>query len=412
MENPSPPLPRWWKRLPVRLSLRALMILVLVIGGGLGWKANRARTQLWSVEAIRSSKGSVFYDFQYTGDEVSPQPFTRNKEPSAPKWLRNALGDEYFQEVTRVDLSGAMSDDAVAAIQKLDHLVTLVIRDASKFGGNFTALVSLPRLRDVALTGPQIDDMVLAQLAKIPRLRGLTLSNTSLTDAGLAHLSAARGLQRLAFFGDTGVSDAGMTSLAALPDLKEVAIFGAPKLTDLGLKNLGPRLAELETLALQRTAITAEGMVCLEDCRKLKSLSLDVKLSDAGFAHFRYMDSLASLVAGSTIVTDEGLAALRGLKRLRSLSLFRAEIFGPGLANLEGLDQLESLMLAGTKMTDGGLESIRKMKGLKAVSLQGTQVSPQAVSALQAARPSLKIVTGPAAPVRAAPVPTASPALR
>jgi len=43
------------------------MVLVLIIGGGLGWKINRARTQRRAVEVIEDVNGQVLYDFQYMG---------------------------------------------------------------------------------------------------------------------------------------------------------------------------------------------------------------------------------------------------------------------------------------------------------------------------------------------------------
>jgi hypothetical protein len=89
-----------------RLSLRALMLIVLVTGGTIGWKANRARTQRQAVAAIKETKGFVFYDFQYTGNEPPGKLNPRN-EPGAPKWLRRVFGDEYFQEVTMVGIPSA-----------------------------------------------------------------------------------------------------------------------------------------------------------------------------------------------------------------------------------------------------------------------------------------------------------------
>src|SRR5690349_5325890 len=68
MEN-SPPTPRrWWKRLPVRLSLRALMFLVLVLGGGLGWVVHRAHVQRDAVAAVMKAHGHIGYEWEYKDD--------------------------------------------------------------------------------------------------------------------------------------------------------------------------------------------------------------------------------------------------------------------------------------------------------------------------------------------------------
>ena len=380
--NDRPPASRF------RLSLRAFMVIVLVTGGIMGWKANLAHSQRRAVEAIMAINGRVVYDFQNSGNDVlTPTPMSPRKEPSAPKWLRNVLGDEYFQEVTMVIISSAVSDEILPTIAKLDHLVTL------------------------SLNMSKLDDSALAQVAKFPSLQSLSLSHAAVTDAGIAYLAGARKLRRLGIFGGAGVTDAGMASLAGLSDLKSLEILGAPKLTALGLKNLGPTLANLETLVVYQTALTDEGMACLDNCRKLKILSLSsAKIGDAGFAHFRNMKSLKTLVVGSTEVTDEGLASLRGLKNLRSLSLGNTRVSDSGLASLEGLVDLENLMLQETKITDEGMDHIRKLKGLKYLAV-GAHVSPRAIAALQAERPSLRISSGPPAPlVRPKPTSMAPPA--
>ncbi len=241
-----------------RLSLRAFMLIVLITGGIIGWKANRAHTQRRAVEAIKAIHGVVAYDFQYTSYEVPGVGFNPRKEPAAPKWLRKIVGDEYFQEVTMVDIRSPISADILPTIVKLDRLV--------HFGLNTS----------------KIDGSALAPLAKLPRLQSLVLSGGSVTDEGIANLAGARALRRLSIQGAAGVTDAGMASLADLPDLNSIEIFVAPKLTAFGLKNLGLRLAELETLVLYQTSLTDDGMACLENCRKLKVLSLSsAKIGDA-----------------------------------------------------------------------------------------------------------------------------------
>jgi internalin A len=193
-----------------------------------------------------------------------------------------------------------------------------------------------------------------------------------------------------------------------LPDLKSLTIMIAPGLTAVGLKKLGPVLSQLELLNLYQTGMTDEGMDCFDACRKLKTLSLGIpNVGDAGFMHFRNLESLEKLIISGSNVTDEGLSALRGLKNLKVLSLAGTRIAGPGLASLEHLDQLETLTLVESKLTDEGLDSIRKMKGLKLATIGGTHVTPEAIARLQAERPTLKINPAPIPPVRKPPIPTA-----
>ena len=60
-----------WQRY-VRISLRALIVLVLVIGSALGWIINRAKVQRDAVAVIERAGGSVKY--HWTGRMRDPIP--------------------------------------------------------------------------------------------------------------------------------------------------------------------------------------------------------------------------------------------------------------------------------------------------------------------------------------------------
>lgn len=55
----------WIRRFPARMSLRTLILLVLVVGGGLGWfslqRQREARRQ-WVIATIQASGSSVDFD--------------------------------------------------------------------------------------------------------------------------------------------------------------------------------------------------------------------------------------------------------------------------------------------------------------------------------------------------------------
>src|SRR5689334_17254500 len=93
---------RWWRRPPVRLSVRALMAIVLVLGGGLGWVIHRAQVQREAVAGIRQADGSVIYYHQ-----------SRSRSSGMPWWQRWAaeiLGIDYFDDVMSVFLEFKESD--------------------------------------------------------------------------------------------------------------------------------------------------------------------------------------------------------------------------------------------------------------------------------------------------------------
>src|SRR5918995_459803 len=95
----------------VRLSVRAMMALILILGAGLGWVVHRANVQRDAVAAIktprRNTRGSVYYDWQYVAGQGAKPPgpkwmsealgkFDGNAKPRGPKWMRDAFGPDLF----------------------------------------------------------------------------------------------------------------------------------------------------------------------------------------------------------------------------------------------------------------------------------------------------------------------------
>jgi internalin A len=121
------------RRRRLAVSVRTLMLLVLLACAALGWRVNRAHTQRRAVARIKAAGGSVKYDYEVGGD-YPPKWAVRTKGepvPWGPAWLRKWIGDEYFQEVTKVDLGGdKVTDESLAAVEDLDRIVRLGLGDA------------------------------------------------------------------------------------------------------------------------------------------------------------------------------------------------------------------------------------------------------------------------------------------
>jgi hypothetical protein len=74
----QPPPRSWWHRL--RISLRAFVVLVVAIGGALGWWVNSARVQRVAIAAIKRAGGRCEYDMAWN--------FPRAIPGRKPLWLR------------------------------------------------------------------------------------------------------------------------------------------------------------------------------------------------------------------------------------------------------------------------------------------------------------------------------------
>ena len=99
MTDQAKPVSRPWRRF-LRFSVRGLIVLVLVIGGWLGWLVRSARIQREAVAAIKNAGGTVKYDWEWSNGSMIPAG-----KPWAPRWLVDLIGVDYFGHVTAVWLT-------------------------------------------------------------------------------------------------------------------------------------------------------------------------------------------------------------------------------------------------------------------------------------------------------------------
>lgn len=177
------------------MSVRALMVVVLLVGCGFGWVVHRARVQRQAVVAIERAGGSVKYDWQFRNGRP-----VRNGKPRWSGWVVSDLGVDYFDNITYVDLKDRGSDTDLAYIKHLH------------------------RLEHLRLSGSKVTDAGLSHLQGLQSLRWLTLDDTKVSDAGLAHLGALTRLEGLSL-AFTEVSDAGIPQLKRLTSLKMLSLF-------------------------------------------------------------------------------------------------------------------------------------------------------------------------------------------
>jgi hypothetical protein len=259
------------------LSLRALMVAVLVVGGFLGWLMHQARVKRNAVAAIDRSGGRAFYDWQ-----LGPVGnLATNPRSPGPRWLVDPVGAEFF------------GDADVGALEPLTNLVSLRIR------------------------GSRLTDAGMARLSGLTRLTLLDVSSAPITAAGLKALGKLDRRSRL-FLDETKVDD--LTPLAQLPSLSMV-VLGKTPLTDAGLAS-AVELRSLTGLILRETAISDAGLAHLANVTTLTSLNLSgTKITDAGLAQLANLPRLRSLILTSTAVTDAGLVALARMRSLQTVNL-------------------------------------------------------------------------------------------
>jgi internalin A len=348
---------RWYQ-----FSLRSLLVFTLIFAVTVGWLGNKIaqkRRERQAVEVIVKAGGRVWFDQESNRD--SP---TRPNEPSGPRWLRWALGENFFSEVRQVDLR--FDDDAtLAQLDALREVQVLNIADGGK-----------------------ITDTGVAHINALPHLRSLTLYATSVTNQWLDHLKGVPKLRTL-ILDPTNIDDKSIGRITEVTQLEELFLHTS-SVTDKGLENF-ERMTRLQKLAFRNAAITGAGLIHLKRLTKLEELFLmDTNVDDAGLESLSAMPGLRRLWLSGTKVTDAGLANLRPLSRLESLHLEFTRVTDAGLVNLKELSGLHQLALNGRQVTDAGLANLRDLEQLEDLQLIGTSVTADAADELRKSLPKCK----------------------
>ena len=372
----------WWRKIRMSLSLRMLMVLVLVIGGVLGWVVKRATVQRRAVEAITKAGGQVMYDFQHAGKPPKP-----GASSPWPKWLIEAVGVDYFHNVVGVwfppngkrDADALSTDALMAYLAQLDKLVSLDLdraRGGSLSDAGFAHVGGLDRLENLYIRSTGLTDAGLAPLARLTQLRLLYLKGTSMTDAGLTHLRGLTRLNLLDLSENPGIHGSGLVNLAGMPKLVVLNLDQTP-IDEAGLSHLaGPAGRPLlHTLVLSGPGINDEGLAKLDRLRDLWKLTIsDAPITSAGLAHLN-RTNLTYLTLQAVRVDD--LGPLAPLTQLKELKVVDASMNDAGLVGLASLPNLKNVTLDATRITDEGLGHVLSLEGLELLSLTKTNVTNQ-----------------------------------
>ncbi|GEM_PF-848663 len=375
MSDDVPERRKWFQ-----FRLRSLLIAVLVLSLPLSWFAvrmDKARRQKQAVsELAKLGNVKVLYECQ--------DRWPLAGVPAGPIWLRKLLGDDYYNDITYVDISNTRADDAtllhLKAFPRLRFLRldrTLVTDEGLRQAGRFKVLEDL-YLPDQATTeglghiaGPPLRRLVvprhftdedLTALHRFPNLELLDLSRTTVTDAGLEHLRALRGLQDIDVSW-TRVTEAGRRSLPYARIIDEYFFASTPA----NLKN-----RHQSTLRVMGVASRLGGRI-----ETFSDLGQGVKCEDYG---------VQNLDLSGTKVTDSDLTLLDGAW-IRNLDLSDTDITHLGSVPFARADGLIALDLSNTEIGDADLECLSELRKLDHLSVRNTRVTPGGVEKLKQALP-------------------------
>jgi hypothetical protein len=407
----------WYRRLRLRISIRALIVFVLLASLVLGWWDYSAHEQRRAVLEIEAAGGKVNYEWAIVGGYLSGGS-------DRPKWdwLAENLGLDRVGNVTSVsfvrhrsDTKKAIDDPLMAEVAKLTRLKTFHLYDRNEItSAGVASLGHLKHLTDLDLSLNKDKRFDLSPLANLKSLEHLQLLHFAIVDEDLAHLSGLTKLKSLTIFpmktDGPCVTDDGLVHLSGLTQLRGLQLDWT-HIKGSGLAHLSrmtqleslkieytrvdtldsiPPLPRLTSLAMNQTPITDQGLASITRLPNLKFLNLQgTPVGDEGLAHLSKLGSLKGLDVGRSKVTDAGLARLAGHPGLESLCLWSTKVSDIGVDSLVTCPKLSSLNLWDTKLTDAGLAKLAVLPTMKILDVARTQVTRQGQSI--AARPGLRI---------------------
>ena len=210
---------RPWQRY-LRLSVRSLVVLVIVIGGWLGWIVHRARVQRDAVTAVERAGGKVMYDWEWQWKKGQP---VRTRTTRCPSWLVEYISVDYLSNVTYADLRHRGSDELLEQIGQLHRLEFLRLAESPLTDTGVAHLQGLTALQWLSLADTKISDAGLAHLKGLTQLQTLLLDLTGVSDAGLPHLKPLTGLKTLSLSLTLVSDDAGEDLQRAMPGTRIAA---------------------------------------------------------------------------------------------------------------------------------------------------------------------------------------------
>ncbi len=412
------------RRRRLALSLRTLMILVLIVGGFLGWQARRASLQRQAVAVITAAGGRVQYDYAVEARKKSGKWINDPPHPWAPDWLRRSVGPEYFQDVAWVFLNNKNPVEEIKHDPKLFETVALLDRvemlQTIRYpldNADFARLMAMPRLKEVTLlfvdvtdeglacleSSPAIESLVLRakpdtitvrgleRIARQPRINRLELTQVDLTDpADLAPLAKLTRLENLMLM-NSPTDDACLNYLANLTELNKLDLRRT-QVTDAGVDRLA-KLPKLQVVLIDGSKLTEVGLAKLDAIGSLKGIYLDPlpQMTDRGLASLSKLQGFDTLCLTAPNVTDAGLARLKGLNLLR-MTISGAGVTDAGVKNLAANNQTQELNLSGTSITSEGLPALSAQTRLRWLGLDGTTID-DAGAAILATLPELRFLS-------------------
>jgi len=290
----------------------------------------------------------------------------------------NRLELHDLDELSSLDFS---SDDPIVSLDNLPALEVLAINGT--VGGQRLApirLAGVPTLRFVFLQGLRIDGPAWKQLLALERLESLYVSDVRFSALGTDLCWPPR-LRELCVSG----TDLNQLTIAEMLSLEELKVAANSDLGKATFRNL----PALRKLAMEYDDKLAN--VRLEGATNLREFSVDMGAPKADFAGLSDCKAVEKVILSRMPVAPSTVADIGTLTNLRSLELSDAQLTDADLAKLAPLAGLRELEISGNNCTDAGLKYLDGMTQLAGANLGNQGISAAGLNSLKRRLPAANI---------------------
>lgn len=171
-----------WLILATQVTLASAGIVLLVLGGLLGWHYHHVCSNV----AWLDRHGATF-QWHYQVPHLERLNWQKFQSTVAP-----VVGQAIISDIHTVSLQQpTLTDDDLAGLAKLPTLYQLSLSSDAATDETLARIAGLKQLRSVTLSGDRFTFEGLLSLRKLPRLRYIHLNNVRLSMAELAVLESA-----------------------------------------------------------------------------------------------------------------------------------------------------------------------------------------------------------------------------
>jgi internalin A len=152
-----------------------------------------------------------------------------------------------------------------------------------------------------------------------------------------------------------------------------------PRITDAGIAHL-KELESLTELNLCGADVSGAALTQLHGLKKLRSLGVGKRFGDDDVRYLKGFGRLVALKLDGSAITDTGM--IGAMTDLERLSLNSTNVTDVSVSSIARLTRLESLNLDETKITNAGLKEVGKLRGLRSLSVGGREITDEGLAEL------------------------------